>query len=501
MKRILALSLSVVLIIALVGCGNETNKKKAASNNLYSKAITILDELSEDQRVKDFRTAYDLLMTLPSDEDKFVSQLGEASKIFDKYDVELDSGDYYLNSTVTVTKEGVDKYRTKGAYHDANDLLETIVFPVLFEKYGNEAQSIKGLSADKVISAIKTTNDYSFCEKKEQYDSCKEEWEYIGVPKSKYEVRYYSNGLVESVDIPIVRSENPLNDTEYVAFVDKEIETQKQLAGSRFMSMSNQFSTIFTGYEVLSLIFTDEEIAIISNYIHSLTLEDIWERNLLALSGDPTIYVSAIVVFDYKGNTISINYGLNDITLTVTDKNYVNPLSHRWHTLWLGLCWPDGSEETIEGYKDYINNNTAYNDIIQEYSFNLDANADKFSETPTTNFEQTQSKNEQNDVQDSIPIDLLMNEEVIVRGVIEKNDGAFPNYRLHLNTKLSVIFTDDDSDKIYICEYMYFYDDPELNGNYPLADFVGDNCEVTALLEDYRGGDELFLLNPVITMN
>ena len=68
--------------------------------------------------------------------------------------------------------------------------------------------------------------------------------------------------------------------------------------------MSNQFSTIFTGNEVLSQIFTDEEIAIISNYIRSLTIKEIWERNLYALSSEPSDYFGAIVVFEYKNNIL-----------------------------------------------------------------------------------------------------------------------------------------------------------------------------------------------------
>lgn len=395
MKKTLVIFLSVLFFIALAGCDNGKNESNTKNGDeLYLKAIAILDELSRDQRVKDFRKAYDLLMTLPSDKEKFISQLGEVNEIYEKYGVELNSGDYYLlpKNTIAIDQEGINKYRNRGAYYDANDLLDAIVYPVLFEMYGNEAQSIKGTTADKVISAIKSTNDYTFDEKTEQYDGCKEFWEFAGVPKCKYEVKYHNNGLVESVKIPIVRSDNPLSDAEYTSYFEKDIEEQKQIAGNRFMSMNNQFSTISTGYEVLSQIFTDEEITVISNYIHSLTIEEIWERNLFALTGEPTTYVSAIVVFDYKGNNISIDYGLNDIALNVKGNNIVNPLSNRWYTLWCGLCLPEGSDETISTYSDYINNNTAVNDIVQDYSFNLNTNADRFTKAAMPNTEQTQGR-------------------------------------------------------------------------------------------------------------
>ena len=386
MKKILLGALSILLLLTLFGCetGNNSdlNDAKLKSNDeLYLKAMDILDEFDGDQRVKDFRDAYDLLMNLPSNEDDFISQLREVNKIYEKYDVEF-GGDYYLSPkhTIAIDQEGINKYRTQRAYYDANDLMEAIVYPVLFEKYGNEAQSIKGITANNIITAIKSTGDYALDKKTEQYDGCKEEWEYVGVPKTNYEIKYHRNGLVEKIVIPIVRSDNPLDNDEYIAFFDKDATTQKQIAGERFISMNNQFSTIFTGHEVLSQIFTDEEIAIISNYIHSLTIKEIWERNLYALSSDPSDYFGAIVVFEYKNNSISISYGLNDISLNISSKKTVNSLSTRWFTLWCGMCLPEGDSknEMIDLYKDILNNNIEANSIVPDWSFDLDANAHKY---------------------------------------------------------------------------------------------------------------------------
>lgn len=500
-NKILILILTIALLFTLVGCGNSTNEKNTTNNDeLHSQAMAILDEFSEDQRIKDFLNAYDLLMTLPSNEDKFISQLGKVNEVYEKYDIELDSGSYYLKPkhTIGIDQEGINDYRSKGAYYDANDLMNAIVYPVLFEKYGDEAQSIKGITAQKVISAIRSTNDYALDKKTENYEGCKEEWKYVGTPKTKYEVKYHSNGLIERITIPIVRSDNPLNDDEYIAFFDKDAETQKQIAGSRFMSMSNQFSTIVTGYEVLSQIFTDEEITIISNYIHSLTVEQIWERNLYAIAGEPADYFGAIVVFDYKGNSVSITFGLNDISLNIVGNNSVNPLTSRWYTLYCGLCLPNGSKEIIEEFKDYIDNNTAVNDTVPDYSFDLSANANSFIEVPNINHEQTQgSENTQDgDVQQSIPVEMSMSDEITVYGVIEKNDTEFPSYRFRLTPKLTIIFDEYIGEKVFECEYLYFYDDAELNNYFPIHDFVGYSCEVTALLEDYRGGNELFFLKP-----
>ena len=502
-KRISAIILTIILLLALVGCNNSvTPKEERLNNELYTNAIKILNEFDNDYRIQDFLQAYNLLMSLSDDENKFISQLGEVSTIFEKYDVELQSGDYYLlpKHTIGIDQEGINDYRSKGAYYDANDLMNVTVYPVLFEKYGNEAQCIKGITATKVISAIKSTNEYTLDKKTEQYDGCKEEYKYIGTPVSNYGVKYHSNGLVERIDVPIVRSDTPLNNDEYIAFFDKDAETQKEIAGSRFMSMSNQFSTIFTGYEVLSQIFTDEEISIISNYIHSLTVEEIWKRNLYAITEEPTDYFGSIVMFDYKGNSLGIHYNLNDISLSITGKNYVNPLTHRWYTVYCGLGLPEGEgkEKMLNINSDYINNNIAYNSIIQDYSFDLDANAESYLEIPNINTDQTQNDEniQDSDVQQSIPVEMSMSDEVTVYGVIEKNNTEFPTYRLRLSPKLTFIFDEYIGEKVFECEYLYFYDDAELNNYFPIHDFVGYSCEVTAQLEDYRGGNELFILKP-----
>lgn len=503
---IIAIILSTLLLLSLCSCSNneveEIDNSDSNNSELYSKAMSILNEFEDDQRIKDFCTAYDLLMSLPSNEDKFISQLGEVNTIFEKYGVELQSGDYYLlpKHTIGINQEGINDYRSNGAYYDAIDLMTATVYPVLFEKYGAEAQCIKGITATNVISAIKSTNDYALDKKNENYEGCKEEWKYVGTPKTKYEVKYHSNGLVENITIPIVRSDSPLSDDEYLAFFDKDTETQKQIAGSRFVSMSNQFSTIFTGYEVLSQIFTDEEISVISNYIHSLTVEDIWERNLYSITEEPADYFGSIVMFDYKGNSIGIHYNLNDISLSITGKNYVNPLTHRWYTIYCGLGFPEGEgkEKTLNINSDYINNNVAYNSIIQDYSFNLDANAESYLETPDINNDQTENSENisDSDVQQSIPVEMSMLDEVTVYGVIEQNDTEFPTYRLRLSPKLTFIFDEYIGEKVFECEYLYFYDDAELNNYFPIHDFIGYSCEVTAQLEDYRGGDDLFILKP-----
>ena len=120
MKKIV-LFILLSLLFTLTGCRGEANVNNTKNTeNLYSKAISILDEFNEEQRVKDFLSAYELLMSLPTNEKRFVSQLQQVEQIFVKYDLELGHGDYYLTPVVEITKEGIDRYKSKGAYYDAD---------------------------------------------------------------------------------------------------------------------------------------------------------------------------------------------------------------------------------------------------------------------------------------------------------------------------------------------------------------------------------------------
>ena len=59
MRRILAVFISFLIFFALSGCGSKTSNDAKAKDDLYVKAIEILNELSEDERVSDFLYAYD----------------------------------------------------------------------------------------------------------------------------------------------------------------------------------------------------------------------------------------------------------------------------------------------------------------------------------------------------------------------------------------------------------------------------------------------------------
>jgi len=510
----------VLLLVLLCACGshpiepnspelekNETmhNSADTVSNELYDRAMAILSEL-DDPRIDDFQTAYGLLMDMPEDKDDFVEQLNEANHIFEKYGIEFKYGGWYLQpylSDESITAEGLNEYKTKNAYWDAENLMKAIVYPVLFSDYGDDAQHIEGLSACTVISAIESTGEYALDDKNEEYNGCTETWKYIGIPKCDYEIRYHDNGLVESVNVPIIRSDVPMDDADFTDFFAYDLEEQKQFAGNRFSSMVEQLNSIFIGYEVLSQMYTDEEIGIICNYIKALTIDEIWERNMWAYNaenGEPLNYATAAVSFNYKGNSITVHYGLNSVYLTVIGRDYINQLSNKWYTLYCGLILPNGNDDIIESYRDYLDGNVDANTAIHEWSFDLDSNAQNYIESTTPNADEG-AEVDTTDSSVNGKIVLSMSESITVEGIIERNTNEFPQYRLKLSNPTTIAFTEYGEDQEFYCVYLYFYDDTEINGGYDFASLINLHCTVTALLEDYRGGSELYFVMPEISVS
>ncbi len=497
MKKFICVILVLVMTVGVAGCGDKDTTE--ANNDLHSKAMSILDEFGDNQKVKDFLSAYDILMNLSENKDKFVSELGQANKYFEKYNVEFNHGDYFLTPNISLTSEDINDYRSKAAYYDAEDLMNAIVYPVLFDKYGQYAQCIKGISAVNILNAVRSTGELEQQKAENKYTGCEETWKYIGTPKSEFKIKYHTNGLVESINIPIVRSDRPLSDTELTEVYAKSVDEQKEFASQRFEKLIGELNDKPVGYTVLNQIFTDEEIQIIVNYIRSLSMDEIWERNMWTLNGtQATVYTMAAVSFDYKGNDISIHYGLDDIYLRIIGQNYVNEFSSKWYTLWCGLTLPNGSEKTIEDYADYINNKTEINGVVQDYSYDLDANADKYKNSTLSDpsYDETTL-----DISNAENFNISASDKITVKGYVERNTTEFPIYRFRLSKPITVTFKEYGEDEVFTCSYLYFYDDTELNGNYPFGDMVdaGREYSVTASLEDYRGGGDLFFLNPTMT--
>lgn len=94
---------------------------------------------------------------------------------------------------------------------------------------------------------------------------------------------------------------------------------------------------------------------------------------------------------------------------------------------------------------------------------------------------------------------LNPSEKIVVEGTIVQTHKSFPQYCLKLNQNLSITLKDGESTESFVCDTLYFYQDAEYNGGYDFSKLENATCIVTASLENYRDGGNLFLLNPVIT--
>lgn len=95
-------------------------------------------------------------------------------------------------------------------------------------------------------------------------------------------------------------------------------------------------------------------------------------------------------------------------------------------------------------------------------------------------------------------IEAFSSESVVITGTVRATDRDFPTYCLVLGNDYKITLKEIDSAQEYSCSILYFYDDPEVNGGYDYSSLIGKTVTVTAQLEDYRGGGDLYLCNPII---
>ena len=504
MKRKIRLSCAILsLLLLLCACGSQNTQPDSdqdVSNNtvgtgtsLYESAIIILDEF-DDPSVNDFKEAYALLMDLPDGKDDFIDQLHIVNSIFERNDVEFQYGGWYLQpylSDDSITQDGMTEYRDKQVYYDIKEFLEACIYPLVFEKYGYDAWSIHGINVSSVTAAIKTDPDYSCSGIEESFSTCSEKWTYNDAPSNtnyQYKITYHKNGLIQHLIIPIVRHEQPMDESVFESFLDFEPSEQKKIAENRFATLLSQMDSGLIGYDVLCQIYSEEEIGVICNYLKSV-LPAIWESSMN--TEEEVRYFGTSIWFKYKGNTIIASFGLNSLQLQISGRNYVNQLSHKWDTIYCGLGYPVDAD--ISQYQDNIEYDLSANTEIYDYEFDLDAHESDYM----GEFSVSGNQNGSDDTSSEIFV-LSMSDTITVEGFIEENSDAFPLYRFKLVEPIHIILKEFDEEFIY--EYLYFYDDEELNGGVDYASLVDSRCSVTASVENYRGGGNLFLLNPIISI-
>ena len=104
-------------------------------------------------------------------------------------------------------------------------------------------------------------------------------------------------------------------------------------------------------------------------------------------------------------------------------------------------------------------------------------------------------------VTDTQNIEIKYDEQLTVEGTITLNESSFPTYCFKLDKDIAITLSDGDFSENFECDTLYFYDESDINGNYNYTKLENKKCTVTAYLENYRGGGELFLLNPIIMID
>lgn len=347
--------LMFIIVINLFNYKNE-DSKRTASDSLVIKAENILNELSDEDTVADFKEIYNILNNLPTKKSGFLKELKKATDIAEMYNFSLEGAEWYFKPYSSVTEEAIADYIDRRVYHDMRVSLDSMIRPLLFQNYGYDINHIRGVSK-KELSYIIDHSGYYLNETKDAGDYIKDIWCEMDEINEDYEVCYYENDLVYSVKIPIMKSFSFLKtEEEQLAFFSKSSEEQQKAVKKEMDVLLKNFAGFDKQKSVLSVIYSDKEVEFLENYIASLTADFIWNNNFM--DDD----VTSTVCLRYKDTAILIKFGYSTVDLTITGYNFVNEYTSRYNTL---LCCYAGLNEN--DYIDYINNNTASNleDILK----------------------------------------------------------------------------------------------------------------------------------------
>lgn len=106
---------------------------------------------------------------------------------------------------------------------------------------------------------------------------------------------------------------------------------------------------------------------------------------------------------------------------------------------------------------------------------------------------------------DMTTFSLSDSETITVCGVVQRN-APFPAYRLKLDRPVEITLSSSSSayDEAIVeefsCEYLYFYDEDMVAYDFDVEQLVGCRCVITARLENYRGGGNLYFLYPLLSV-
>ena len=106
---------------------------------------------------------------------------------------------------------------------------------------------------------------------------------------------------------------------------------------------------------------------------------------------------------------------------------------------------------------------------------------------------------------DMTTFSLSDSETITVCGVVQRN-APFPSYRLKLDHPVEITLSTSSSayDEVIVeefsCEYLYFYNEDMVEYDFDTEQMLGCRCVITARLENYRGGGNLYFLYPLLSV-
>ncbi len=392
----IALIIFVALFALVIGTINEKDKletnhaeseeeivssyssKDINKMQLKKNAYAVLDTLSDDERVSDYISAVDILENLPKTKDSFLNELKKVQKITDKYNIELRNMDYFLSPSNSLDNSNDDLYEyisstSKARKDDLEKLTEGLIYPAIFEAYGENAQHIQNIDIDKVHKCFSDNGYTELSSYNETVYGITEEW---AKPYSDgndvMEVRYYTNGLVENVTIPLIFSDEQLGSTELMSLFDLSPDEQKSFEEKRFEKMAQDFTDYTYGKEILYNIFSEDDLTVMKNYISSLNEKNIWENDMLGTE-NRSVWLNATLPSRISDKDIALRFSTNKINLYISGINIYNEFTYKYYTVYCGML-------------------SEYDDVYSLYSSFLDEDETRNNETPALYIDMSSAK-------------------------------------------------------------------------------------------------------------
>lgn len=398
-------ALCLLLCCLFAGCAaHEAEDSNAAEQSsaetteqdpLLLCAYEVLDELPDNAQKDDFLTAVNIIRNLPDDAEGICAELEKVQAICDRYGVQLDAIPEILqNYALGEFDDSSFAHYEEAMAYEIWSLVDTLIYPQLFELYGEEAADIPGLTYADVQTSLSLAGAALEETSTNMLLQTTEKWRIMGDPAGLPEVTFYPNDRVSSVSLPLVLSEDLLTEAEYSAYLELPRAEQQAFAEERFAQILAQFAEFEYGTEILNAIFTAEELAVLKQYIASLTPADLWENDLY--TGGQKVderpgYDAVGIWLRYNDLHVQLRITFYRLEIRISAFEQINALTQRYYTLIVGFS---GDSVLAADFDDYINGNTAANTAISASMIDLNAREEELLQAIEAAKQETSAKPE-----------------------------------------------------------------------------------------------------------